>query len=71
MLTAWFMILQVSHLQRSSGNKSKEDRNLVVIGFLSHFLALNTLALKEGIIEYLKGVFTHLKELNSNKQEFC
>ena len=35
MLTAWSMTSQVNHQQPLNGNKSKEDRNLVVIGFLS------------------------------------
>lgn len=43
------MILQVNRLRPLSGNKSKEDRNLDVIGFLS-FFDLNTLALKIDII---------------------
>lgn len=54
MLTAWSMILQVNHLQPLSGNKSKEDRNLDLIGFLSLFscfeYVLNTIALKIDII---------------------
>ena len=54
MLTAWSMILQVNHQQPLSGNKSKEDRNLDLIEFLSFFscleYVLNTLALKINII---------------------
>ena len=45
------MILQVSHQRPLSGNKSKEGRNLDLIGFLSFFcLAMEGGELRERII---------------------